>query len=235
MTSGWLSPAAACLLQRQRPVRRCSGSGGLSAAAAAACPPLQRRWGVCISPVPALRALKTSDGRLLPSLPSLRWVSPPRQRRAPAVEKLLESPTNYKQECLKIGQTAWLEQCRKVSRKNIYDGQYAVKVTVKKPATIQDSEEDRSFEARISTFLFIAALEDAKDLITAQILKRRNEQQTKAAEDRALRDKQREVDERASHSDSTKLLLEELGNMRGQMNKCLSVLDRDVLSKLAMA
>ena len=56
---------------------------------------------------------------------------------------------------------------------------------------------------------------DAKGLITAQILKRRNEQQTKAAEDRALRDKQREVDERASHSDSTKLLLEELGNMRG--------------------
>ena len=81
---------------------------------------------------------------------------------------------------------------------------------------IEDIEEDRSFEARISTILFIAALEDAKDLITAQILKRRNEQQTKAAEDRTLRDKQREVDERESHSDSTKLLLEELGNMRGQ-------------------
>ena len=45
-------------------------------------------------------------------------------RRA-AVEKLLESLTNYEQECLKIGQTAWLEQCRQVSRKNIYDGQYA--------------------------------------------------------------------------------------------------------------
>lgn len=155
-------------------------------------------------------------------------------RRA-AVEKLLESLTNYKQECLKIGQTAWLEQCRKVSRKNIYDGQYAVKVTVKKPATMEDIEEDRSFEARISTILFIAALEDAKDLITAQILKRRNEQQTRAAEDRALRDKQREVDERASHSDSTKLLLEELGNMRGQMNKCLSVLEeyRDLGSRVA--
>ena len=43
---------------------------------------------------------------------------------------------------------------------------------------MEDIEEDRSFEARISTILFIAALEDAKDLITAQILKRRNEQQT---------------------------------------------------------
>ena len=33
----------------------------------------------------------------------------------------------------KIGQTARLEQCRKVSRNNFHDGQYAVKVTVKKP------------------------------------------------------------------------------------------------------
>ena len=77
-----------------------------------------------------------------------------------------------------------------VSRKNIYDGQFAVKVTVKKPATMEDIQEDRSFSARISAILFIAALEDAKNLITAQILKKRNEQQTKADEDRALRDKQ---------------------------------------------
>ena len=42
-------------------------------------------------------------------------------------------------------------------------------------------EEDRLFEKRISTILFIAALEDAKDPMTAQILKRRNEQQTMAA------------------------------------------------------
>ena len=54
---------------------------------------------------------------------------------------------------------------------------------------MEDIEENQSFEERISTILFIAALEDAKDPITAQILKRQNEQQTKAAEDRALRDK----------------------------------------------
>ena len=43
-------------------------------------------------------------------------------------------------------------------------------------------EEDRLFEKRISTILFIAALEDAKDPMTAQILKkRRNEKPTKAA------------------------------------------------------
>ena len=98
---------------------------------------------------------------------------------------------------------------------------------------MEDIEEDHSL--RISTILFIAAIEDAEDLITAQILKRQNEQQRKAAEDLALRDKQRKVDERAFHSDSTKLLLEELRNMRGQMNKCLSVLEeyRDLGSRVA--
>ena len=120
-------------------------------------------------------------------------------RRA-AVEKLLESLTNYKQECLKIGQTAWLEQCSKVSRKNIYDCQYAVKVTVKKPATIEDIEEDRSFGARISTILFIAALEDAKDLITAQILKRRNEQQTRAAEELCVMNSAKSTKERLTRT-----------------------------------
>ena len=93
----------------------------------------------------------------------------------------------------------WQEQCRKVSRKEIYDGQYAVKVTVKKPAKMEDIKEDRSFKARTSTVSFIVALKEEKDLITAQILKRRNEQQTKAAEDRTLRDL----------LDSSKLLLEE--------------------------
>ena len=36
---------------------------------------------------------------------------------------------------------------------------------------MEDIEEDRLFEAWISTILFTAALEDAKDLITAQIWK----------------------------------------------------------------
>ena len=69
---------------------------------------------------------------------------------------------------------------------------------------MMEDEEERSFEARISTVFCIAALEDAKEIFTAQILRRRNEQQAKAAEDRALRDKKREVDERASHSHRTK-------------------------------
>ena len=67
-------------------------------------------------------------------------------------------------------------------------------------------EEDRLFEKRISTILFIAALEDAKDPMTAQILKKtkwKADKGSSAAEDRALRDKQREVDERASYTDST--------------------------------
>ena len=60
-------------------------------------------------------------------------------------------------------------------RYETYDAQYAAKITVKKPARMKDIEEDRSFEARIST-IFLAALDDAKDLIIAQILKRWNEQ-----------------------------------------------------------
>ena len=38
---------------------------------------------------------------------------------------------------------------------------------------------------------------------------------SKAAEDRALRGEQREVDERATYLDSTKLVLEEIVHVRG--------------------
>ena len=41
---------------------------------------------------------------------------------------------------------------------------------------IKDIVEDHSFEAQISTVLFITALEDAKDLITGKILRRQNEE-----------------------------------------------------------
>jgi len=86
VTSGWLSPAAACLLREcvQNAARSTlrafiilkhlllkkalSAIDGSAAAGECAHPG-------AISPVPAWRALNTFDGRLLPSLSaSLRWV-----------------------------------------------------------------------------------------------------------------------------------------------------------------
>ena len=50
-----------------------------------------------------------------------------------------------------------------------------------------------------------------------------------------MREKKSEVDERASYLDSTKLLLAEIGSMRGQMSKCLSVHEefKDLGSRVA--
>ena len=48
------------------------------------------------------------------------------------------------------------------------------------------SDHNHSFEAWISTVLFMPALEGSKDLITAQIFDKVNKQQAKAANDKAF-------------------------------------------------